>query len=207
MVVNSARRLHDDKLWKRAIDHMVKTGEAKLPTYYPGFLIFPDRSLGISGYIDLAFWGTVIYVLLATVYCIAGALPTDPNLGTEDAGYRDPSAELYLLGAILLLIDAFICFWELYVEYKGGGTVSHIHSEVDVQDGHIVFSSELTSSYIVLKFWAEFCFLGGAIIYFIQALWTIDKSTDSRNCYNDEWCGTFWIGFWGSFTIRKKIYT
>jgi hypothetical protein len=135
---------------------------------------------------------------------IGAGLHLQPNiLDSDDADYsKHPSTSLYLVAAIILLIDAFICFWDLYLERRHG-SVSTLNSTVQIENDEVVLVAEISTAHSVFYLFNNIFFLGGATIYLIEAIWVQDTKTDIHSCKLSVWCGTFWILFWAAFCYRK----
>ena len=201
MPVNSSRRLRDSITWAKAIENMKAEGKVELPPYFPGFLMFPDPSVGpISGYIDIAFWATFMYPFSSLVYVIGAGFSLDTRLVDDDGAHPSlthPPIALNLLGAILLLFDALLCFWDWHLQ-RTQGALTLLNSDVQVMQQEIILVSELPKKVSNYYFINNIFFLFAAIIYLAQAIWMEDYRSDLTDCANNDWCGTFWINFWGA---------
>lgn len=211
MPLNGSRRLLDDALWGRVIGHMIQERDTKLPPYYPGLLMFPDPSAGwISGYVDISFWAVFLYPLSSLVYVIGAGIvlyysyhPSSQYNDDADLA-KHPSTTLYVVAAVIMIINVFLCFWDLYLQRKGS-SVSSLNSTVQVENDEIVLVAETSNADSMMYFFNNIFFLGGAIIYLIDAIWKQNSKTDIQKCSLSIWCGTFWILFWAAFCFRTYL--
>jgi len=206
---------------------MIKNEQTALPRYIPGLLMFPDPSAGfIAGNVDIAFWATLLYPLSSVVYVLAAGFALDPSLFqpvgasnststsviddyfiTDDDNISATlSFQLNLVAALLLLIDSWICIWDWHIQ-RTFSTVSIVNATVQVNESQndLILITELSDTDSVYYFLNNLFFFGSAIIYFMQALWILDVKTDLLHCTDSDWCGIFWVNFWGSMGYRKCI--
>lgn len=150
--------------------------------YYPGFMLIPIPDAGwCLGHVDVAFWACFLYVLGSLFYFIDTFYiwyAINPNY-TDDAA--NPANYLNTIAAIVFVLNAFACIIDWWVQLKQMGAMNLTVAE---EGGGGILLSEVSHKLSAYYFYNNFCFMGAAVIYLIQAIWWEDSSTDLQNCYS-----------------------
>jgi hypothetical protein len=152
-----------------------------LKFWFPGLLLIPIPEAGwFLGYVDIAYWAVMTYVIGSVTYLIDSFYlwPRFYPDYTDDAA--NPAIYWNTVSAALFVFNALTCILDWYLQKK---QLSFMNMTIEDEMMGIVEFSDISSKITRYYFMNNLFFLAAALVFLIQGIWMEDIRTDATHCY------------------------